>query len=170
MVRRPSSETPSEPTFDCSSERTWPSTDHDTHTHNIYEELKKRLGRFGSTSILINLVNFFILATCLIWYTDRPVQQSGGSALRPTSNHFGHVHKAGGRRWPNRFKLKGTVYEHQHTPQRQHISWQHISCVPPVACDDIYVLLCLYVFHGPWFRLFKQIFFLQVFCTQVIAV
>jgi len=28
-VRRPSSETPSEPSFDCSSERTWPSTDHD---------------------------------------------------------------------------------------------------------------------------------------------
>jgi len=29
MVRRPSSETPSEPSFDCSLERTWPSTDHD---------------------------------------------------------------------------------------------------------------------------------------------
>ena len=34
MVRRSSSETPSEPSFDCSSERTWPSTDHDTRSNN----------------------------------------------------------------------------------------------------------------------------------------
>jgi len=37
MVRRSSSETPSEPSFDCSLERTWPSMDHDSYCSNIHD-------------------------------------------------------------------------------------------------------------------------------------
>ena len=66
MVRRPSSETPSEPSFDCSSERTWPSTDHDSwinwalnvftllwrNLSSVYEKMRR--GSFPFQKLSVN--------------------------------------------------------------------------------------------------------------------
>jgi len=83
MVRWPSSETPLEPSFDCSSERTWLSTDHDrglTTAKEMWDVVKAE----AMTKSTLNILNAEEQLANMKLYDDEDSQ----THLSEIKNHF----------------------------------------------------------------------------------
>jgi len=137
MVRWPSSETPSEPSFDCSSERMWPSTDHDI-INLIDIDLQQRIAKVNSmdkdaeTALLLLLNGHTTDDLTMENFEDRNILFYQGQSYIPQNTELWQNilktfqdHETAGH--PGELQTYNAVHQHYWWPGLRTFVWNYVQ-------------------------------------------